>query len=44
VWIQQVINFYPPNTSSQQEIVDLARDEYNDAESLLPVQEICEAA
>jgi hypothetical protein len=42
-WIQQVINFYPPNTSSQQEIVDLARNEYDDAESLLPVQETCEA-
>jgi hypothetical protein len=44
VWIQQIINFYPPNTSSPQEIAALARDEYNDAESLLPVQEICEAA
>jgi hypothetical protein len=42
-WIQNVVNFYPPNTSGQQEIVELARDEYNDAESLLPVQETCEA-
>src|SRR5258706_6459266 len=41
-WIQQVINFYPPNASSQQEIVVLAREEYLEAESLLPVPETCE--
>jgi hypothetical protein len=41
-WIQQVINFYPPNTSSQQELVELARSEYDDAESLFPVTETCE--
>ena len=41
-WIQQVINFYPPNTSSPQELVELARDEYNDAESLLPLTATCE--
>ena len=42
-WLQQIINFYPPNSSTPEEVVELARDEYNDAESLLPVQEIYEA-
>jgi hypothetical protein len=41
-WIQQVINFYPPNTSTQREIVELARSEYDEAESLLPTAEACE--
>ena len=42
-WTQHVINFYPPNTVSPQEAAELAREEYNEAESLLPVTEVCEA-
>ena len=42
-WTQHVINFYPPNTVSPQEAVELARDEYFEAETLLPVAEVCEA-
>jgi len=42
-WIQSVINFYPPNSSTPQEIIELAKDEYTDAESLLPVREVFEA-
>lgn len=44
VWTQHVINFYPPNTVTPQDALELARDEYNEAESLLPVNEVCEAA
>jgi len=42
VWIRQVVNFYPPNSVSPQEVIELARDEYNDAETLLPAEETCE--
>ena len=42
-WTQHVLNFYPPNTVSPQEAAELAREEYGDAESLLPVAEVCEA-
>jgi hypothetical protein len=41
-WTEQVISFYPPNTVSPSEVIELARDEYNDAETLLPVVEACE--
>lgn len=42
-WTQHVINFYPPNTVSPQEAAELAREEYENADSLLPVTEVCEA-
>ncbi len=42
-WIQHVIKFYPPNTVSPQEALELARDEYNESEFLLPVEEVCPA-
>jgi len=42
-WTQHVIKFYPPNTVSPQEAAELARDEYNEADSLLPIPEVCEA-
>ena len=42
-WTQHIVKFYPPNTVSPQEAVELARDEYNEAESLLPLAEVCEA-
>ena len=42
-WLQHVTNFYPPNTISPQEAAELAREEYTDAESLLPVAEVCQA-
>jgi len=41
-WVQHVINFYPPNTVSQQEADDLAREEYDNAETELPVVEALE--
>ncbi len=43
LWTQHVIKFYPPNTVAPQEALELARDEYNETESLLPVTEVCEA-
>ena len=43
VWTRHVINFYPPNTVSPQEAAELAREEYAEAESPLPVAEVCEA-
>lgn len=42
LWTQHVINFYPPNTVSLPEAVELARDEYSEAETALPVEEVCE--
>jgi hypothetical protein len=36
IWIQQVINFYPPAVVSEKDAVELAREEYADAETLLP--------
>ena len=36
IWIAQVINFYPPAVVSEKDAVELARDEYADAETLLP--------
>jgi len=39
-WIQRTENFYPPNTVSPQEVIELARDEYLDADSLLPDPEV----
>ena len=42
-WIQQVINFYLPAVISAEEADTLARDEYSDAETLLPVPDPCEA-
>jgi hypothetical protein len=41
-WIENVIKFYPPDSVTPQDAVELARDEYNDSESLLPIEEICE--
>lgn len=44
VWVQHVIQFYPPDTVSPAEAVELAREEYDETESLLPqVEETCEA-
>ncbi len=43
LWTQHVIKFYPPNTVTPEESIELARDEYHEAESLLPVAEVCAA-
>jgi len=42
-WMQHVVNFYPPNTVSALEAAELAREEYAEAETLLPVTQVCEA-
>jgi len=41
--MQHVVNFYPPNTVSALEAAELAREEYAEAETLLPVTQVCEA-
>ncbi len=43
VWTQHVIKFYPPNTVSLAEALELAREEYNESESPLPLEAVCEA-
>jgi hypothetical protein len=42
-WTQHVINFYPPNTVSPEEAAELAREEYAEAATPLPVAEVCDA-
>jgi hypothetical protein len=43
LWTEHVTRFYPPNTVTPQEAIELAREEYNETESLVPVVEACEA-
>ena len=41
-WVQHVINFYPPNTITPHEAAELARDEYSEADALLPAAQQCD--
>jgi|GEM_PF-2910548 hypothetical protein len=39
-WIQRAINFYPPGSVAMPELIEVARDEYAESDSLLPVVEL----